>query len=185
MMVNRFYVPKFITIEDKLAGILTFRQLFALLGAFFLSFLVFRLNQFLGFITALVSLGIAVLLTFFYVNGKPFIYVLPRALDFFFRSNRFTWKRIEKVTYKEVRMPKELGIEAATTKIPKRKTLIRSAEIIIEYPEANTKEKFNISLEKPIASQIEEINQLTHRHLLNPQNPYRFFPYIKFYRSSK
>jgi hypothetical protein len=78
-MVSRFFVPKFVTIEDKLAGLLTFRQLFALLGAFLLSFFVFKINQFLGLLTALISFALAFLFTFVYINGKPFLYILPES----------------------------------------------------------------------------------------------------------
>ena len=183
-MVNRFYVPKFITIEDKLAGLLTFKQLFALLGAFLLSFFVFRANQFLGFITALISFGLAILFTFVYINGKPFMYILPRVIDFFLKSKRFNWQRIEKITYKEVTLPEEIPGEVTLPKIPKRK-LTESAEVILEYPETNIKEKLTISFKEPMALQAEKINYLVHRHLINPQNPYRLFPYIKFYRTLK
>jgi hypothetical protein len=184
-MATRFFVPKFITIEDKLAGLLTFRQLFALLGAFLLSFFVFKANPLLGFLTAIIAFGLAFLFTFVYINGKPFLYILPGVFDFFFKSKRFTWQRIEKVTYKEVAVPEELGGEAISPKIPKRKSIIDSAELILEYPETNIKEKLTISLKEPMALQVEGINRLVHRHLLNPQNPYRFFPYVKFYRTLK
>jgi hypothetical protein len=184
-MVNRFFVPKFVTIEDKLAGLLTFRQLFALLGAFLLSFFVFRVNQFLGILTALISFILAFIFTFIYINGKPFFYILPSFLDFIFKSKKFSWQRIEKITYKEVALPKELEDEVGFPKIPQRKVIADKAEVILEYPETNIKEKLTISLEEPMALQAEEINHLVHRHLLNPHNPYRFFPYIKFYRNLK
>jgi hypothetical protein len=184
-MATRFYVPKFVTIEDRLAGILTFKQLFALLGAFLLSFFVFKINQFLGILTALISFALAFLFTFIYVNGKPFFYILPRVLDFFFKGRKFTWQRIEKIAYKEVFIPKELETEAGLATIPQRKIITDRAEVILEYPETNIKEKLTISLKEPMASQAEEINRLVHRHLLNPQNPYRLFPYVKFYRTLK
>jgi len=184
-MATKFFVPKFVTIEDKLAGLLTFRQLFALLGAFLLSFFIFKINKFFGFLTALFSFALAFLFTFVYINGKPFLYILPRVFDYFFKSKKFAWQRIEKVTYKEVAIPEELGDEAISPKIPKRKSIINSTDLILEYPETNIKEKLTISLKEPMALQTEEINRFVHRHLLNPQNPYRFFPYVKFYRTLK
>ena len=184
-MVNRFFVPKFITIEDKLAGILTFRQLFALLGAFLLSFFMFRINQFLGLLTALISFSLSLILTFININGKPFLYILPRFFDFLFGNKKFTWRRIEKVTYKEIDIPKELEVSAVVPKISKRKIVDNNAEVILEYPDTNIKEKLTISLEEPIATQAEKIHNLAHRHLINPKNPYRLFPYVKFYRSLK
>ena len=185
-MAYRFYVPKFITLEDKLAGLLTFRQLFALLGAFLLSFFIFRINQFLGFITMIISFGLAFLLTFVYLNGKPFIYILPQVFSFFLGSKRFAWQRIEKITYKEVTLPSEVAGEVPFPEIKKRKKFIGDkAEVILEYPETNIKERLFISLKEPIALQTEEINRYVHRHLINPKNPYRLFPYIKFYRTIK
>jgi len=185
-MAVRFFVPKFITIEDRLAGLLTFRQLFALLGAFLLSFFVFKVNQFLGLITALISFGLAFLLTFVYINGKPFLYILPRFFDFVFGSKRFTWQRVQKITYKEIALSPGITGEVTLPKIkPKKKIFGDKAEIILEYPETSIKEKINLSLQEPIALQIEDINRLVHRHLANPRNPYRLFPYVKLYKTLK
>ena len=185
-MATRFYVPKFVTIEDKLAGLLTFRQFFALLGAFLLSFFIFRINQLLGLITMLVSFGLAFLLTFVYINGKPFIYSLPQFFNFIVGSKRFTWQQIEKIAYKEVPLPSEITSEVPIPQIKKKsKILDDKTEIILEYPATNIKEKVTISLKEPIALQKNTINSYIHRHLINPKNPYRLFPYIKFYRTLK
>lgn len=185
-MATKFYVPKFITIEDKLAGLLTFKQLFALLGAFLISFFIFKINQFLGFITMLITFGLAFLLTFVYINGKPVIYLLPKIINFILGNRRFIWQKIEKITYKEANLPPELPIEAPIPVIKKEKKIVSDkAEIILEYPHVNVKEKLTISLKEPIALQTEKIDHYVHRHLTNPKNPYRLFPYIKFYRTLK
>jgi hypothetical protein len=73
-----------------------------------------------------------------------------------------------------------LKLKLGFPKIPQRKIIADRAEIILEYPETNIKEKLTISLKEPIALQAEEINRLVHRHLLNPQNPYRFFLILNF-----
>jgi len=185
-MAIRFFVPKFITIEDRLAGLLTFRQLFALLGAFLLSFFIFRINQLIGIIIASISFGAAFVLTFIYINGKPFLYILPRFFDFVFGSRRFTWQKLQKITYKDIVLPPEISEEVTLPQIkPKNKIFSDKAEIILEYPETSIKEKINLSLQEPIALQIENINRLVHRHLVNPRNPYRLFPYIKLYKTLK
>lgn len=196
-MVTRFYVPQFITIEDKLLGLITFRQLFALLGAFLLTFFLFKLNQLIGFLLGLPLFGIAFLFTFVKVNGKPFMYVFPYFVDFLIRSRKYTWQKIEKFIYKEIEIPdvEELPIkfpEIKTRKIkeiPEREETpsIYSNHIAVEltYPEAEVayKEKLTISLEEPIADQIKDLNKIIHRHMVNPQNPYRLFPYVKFYKA--
>jgi hypothetical protein len=185
-MAKKFFVPKFITIEDRLAGILTFRQLFALLGAFILSSFVFKINNLLGLVTALISFGSAFLFTFVYINGKPFLYILPRFFDFVFGSKKFAWQRVQKTTYKEIILPPEITGEVTLPQIkPKKKILGDKAEIILEYPETSIKEKINLSLQEPIALQAESINRFVHRHLLNPRNPYRLFPYVKLYKALK
>jgi len=182
-MVTRFYVPKFITIEDKLAGILTFKQLFALLGAFLLSFFVFKTNRIAGVITALISFSLAIVLTFIRVNGKPFLYVLPRFIDFIIGNKKFIWQRIQKVTYKEIPILTEVKEEIELTTIkPKKRTPVEKAEIILEYPNTSIKERITLSLEQPVAVQTETINEVVHKHSTNPRNPYRLFPYIKLYK---
>lgn len=186
-MAIRFYVPKFITIEDKLAGLLTFRQLFSLLGAFLLTFFVFKINPLLGIIVGLISFGLAILFTFVRINGKLFIFSLPNVLDFL-KTKKYTWQKIEKTTYKEIELPKELDQQVPLSSIkPKKRELTGKATIDFEYKEIapTIKERVIISLEEPIVEQVKEINKIVHRHLTNPKNPYRFFPYVKFLKTYK
>ncbi len=188
-MALRFRVPKFITIEDRLAGLLTFKQLFALLGAFLLSFFVFKISPFLGFVVSIISFGLAFLFTFVYINGKPFFLILPSVLEFFLRGRRFVWQRIERITYKTVEIPETEEVEITPPHIKTRERKISGdqLELEIKYPEVapNFRERIIISLKEPIINQSEEITKIAHRHLLNPKNPYRLFPYIKFYRALK
>jgi hypothetical protein len=186
-MALKFFVPKFVTIEDRLAGIFTFKQLFALLGAFLISFFTFKANQILGIVVGLISFGSAIVLTFVYINGKPFLYILPKFFDFLFKDRKFIWAKIQKITYKEIPVAKEIIGEATIPMIQPKKKLppVEKAEIILEYPNTSIKEKVSLSLEKPIAIQTDEINHLIHRHSRNPKNPYNFFPYIKFYKTLK
>lgn len=187
-MAIKFGVPKFITIEDRLAGIFTFRQLFSLLGAFLLSFFVFKANQVAGLIVGVLSFGSVFLLMFVNVNGKPFVFIMPSVLDFFFKSRKFVWQRIEKIAYKQVIIPEFAEFKEKIPTFTKKEDLIMKDKLPLEinYSEVvpNVKEKLTISLNEPIAKQAEEISKIVHRHLINPRNPYRFFPYVKFYRSS-
>lgn len=186
-MAVKFYVPKFINIEDKLAGILTFRQLFGLLGAFLLSYFVFKINQIFGFIVALISFGLAILFTFFNINGKPFFRAFPDILKSFM-SRKYSWQKIERTVYKEIETPQEIEQKFVFPSfIPKKRKLTGKAAIDFEYKEVapTIKEKIIFSLEEPIATQIEEINKIIHRHINNPRNPYRLFPYVKFFKIYK
>ncbi len=184
-MAIRFYVPKFITIEDRLAGLLTFRQLFALLGSFFLTYFTFKINKFFGIIVGLISFGSAILFTFVSINGKLFIFVIPGFLDWLI-NRKYTWQKIRKMTYKEIEVPQEIERQIPLLTIKsKKKEPIRQATIDLEYKEIvpKTKERVIISLDEPIVNQIEGINRVVHRHLKNPKNPYRLFPYVKFLKN--
>ncbi len=188
-MVTRFAVPKFITIEDRLAGLFTFRQLFALLGAFLLTFFVFRANPFLGIIVGSVSFSLAFLFTFYYVNGKPFIFIVGNVFDYFLRGRKYVWQRIEKFTYKEVELTEteETPLEIPFIKKREKKIVEDKIPLEIKYPEVapEFRERITLSLTEPLSEQVKEFDKIIHRHLVNPKNPYRFFPYIKFYRSLK
>lgn len=234
-MVNRFYVPKYITIEDKLAGLVTFKQLFALLGAFLLTVFVFKFNQFLGIIVGLISFGIAFVFTFVKINGKPFINIFPSFLSFVFGSRKYIWQRREVISYKKIEIPEIPEVETELkipeirpreVKIPKElptfqeqlrliykeelkpipkeeiETKLTSTEITekeikttpkeqisieLTYPEIapQHKEKVVISLQEPLSVQTERINKIIYPRLVNPKNPYRLFPYVKFYRRLK
>ncbi len=187
-MALRFVVPKFIMIEDKLVGLVTFKQLFALLGAFLLSFIFFKINKLLGIIVGLLSFGIAVLFTFVYVNGKLFIYVLPSFLEFFLGGQKYVWKRYEKFAYKEVPLPEvsEEGISLTMPQIERRQRLIGGNVISFNVNYASgLSEELSVALDKPLSEQVSKLTVIEHKHTLNPRNPYKFFPYIKFYRSNK
>lgn len=184
-MAQKFFVPKFITIEDRLMGFVTFKQLFALLAAFLFSYFIFRINIILGIILGGIAFGLAFVLTFVYINGKPVMYNFNYILEFFLKGRRYIWKRIEKISYKEVEVPKELEISPEKSEIlqkfPKEGLVFE-----IKYKDVpEIKEKIIISQEKPILEQIEEMNKISHQHMINPKNPYRMFPYIKFYKTIK
>lgn len=186
-MAQKFPVPQFITIEDRLMGLITFKQLFALLGAFLLTFFVFKISPYLGLIIGVLSFGLAFLLTFVYINGKPFLYNLPYVFDYFLRGRKFIWQRVEKAAYKEISLPEEIETEITTPEIKPRKKLLKNLVLEIDYKEVvpQVKERVTLSFNEPILSQAENLNKIFHHHIANPRNPYRLFPYIKFYRSFK
>lgn len=187
-MVDKFPVLKFTNIEDKLAGLVNFKQLFSLLGAFLLTFFIFRINQLIGIVIGLVSFGLAIVFTFFYINGKPFLAIFPSFLDFL-RNRKFVWQKITKIKYESITIPANIKLEAEVPEIKarERKILTEETKFELKYPDVNPsfKEEVVISLSQPISSQAEKINRFIHRHLVNPKNPYRLFPYIKFYQKLK
>ncbi len=192
-MARRFFVPKFITIEDKLLGLITFKQLFALFGAFLISFFSFKIGGFsIGIIIGLLSWSIALLFFFVYINGKPFYKNFPLIVRAFFRERKWIWKKIMKVSYKEI--PLLIDFDFNKLNIPKPE--IKPREIVnnnlileINYPgiDPKFKEKIVVSLEEPFSKQAELINKIYHyhQHSFNPNNPYRLFPYIKFFKTEE
>jgi len=185
-MPRKFFVPKFITIEDRLAGLITMKQLFALLIAFLTSYFLYKIYSLLGIISGIISFSIAILGFFWNVNGKPFFYVLPSAINSFL-GEKYIWKRIERLSYKEIEVPETEEKEVYPEFIePRKKTLLEAKEVEIEikYPEIvpSFKETVKLELDKPLSLQKNEFEKLTHKHEINPHNPYRLFPYIKFYQ---
>ncbi len=88
-----YQVPQFIEVEDKIVGPLTLSQFIYIAGAgglcivfFFYLPLIFALF----FSAPVVALSAA--LSFYRVNGKPFIEVLEAAVNYYTSSHLFIWK---------------------------------------------------------------------------------------------
>ena len=88
-----YQVPQFIEVEDKIVGPLTLTQFIYIAGTgglcvvfFYYLPLVFALL----FSAPVVALGAS--LSFYRVNGKPFIEVLEAAFNYYTSSHLFLWK---------------------------------------------------------------------------------------------
>ena len=93
----QFIVPQFIDIEDKVIGPLTFKQFMYLAGGAGLAFAVYKLvPRIFSIPIALAIVVLAVALTFFKVNGKPFIFTMQAFVSYFFQSKLYIWKQIPK-----------------------------------------------------------------------------------------
>ena len=103
-----FYeTPQFIRQETKLMGIITFNQLWILVGvAGFLAILFFSLNLGLWFIITLILAPLALFLTFGQMNGQPIYKVLPSALRHFWLPKYYFWQK-EKVVSRVSERPQE------------------------------------------------------------------------------
>jgi len=97
-----------------------------------------------------------------------------------------------------IKKPEVVSItEEEKPEIKPEEVYIKKPEVVgnnliieVDYKEIvpEVKERVTLSLEEPILNQAESISKIFHRHLANPKNPYRFFPYIpyiKFYRALK
>lgn len=94
----QFRVPQFIDVEDKLFGPLTFKQFIYLLGGGAACFVIWNLIPIK--VVALVVLapfaGLSVALAFMDYNGKPFMFTLEAAVNFYLKNKLYIWKKIPK-----------------------------------------------------------------------------------------
>ena len=90
----QFRVPQFIEVEDKIFGPLSFKQFIYLAGGVGIMYVLYRILPIWISIFLIVPVGIlAGLLTFYKVNGKPFIFYLQAGLNYIFSSKLFIWKQ--------------------------------------------------------------------------------------------
>jgi len=103
-----FYeTPQFIRQEIKLMGIITFNQLWILVGVGGLLVILFSsLNHGLWFIIALIITPLALFLTFGQMNGQPMYKVLPSALRHFWLPKYYFWQK-EKIVSRVSERPQE------------------------------------------------------------------------------
>ena len=90
----QFQVPQFLEIEDKIFGPFTFREFAYLAGGGGMCFVLYKiLGLFWGFIPILIMAGLALMLTFYKPNNKPFINMLESVLKYGFQNKLYIWKK--------------------------------------------------------------------------------------------
>ena len=89
-----FRVPQFIDVEDKLFGPFTFRQFVYMIGGGGMIFVIYRLLPlWIGIFLILPVAGLTLLLIFYKINSKPFIYYLQAAVSYLISSKLYIWKQ--------------------------------------------------------------------------------------------
>ncbi len=106
----RFNVPKYIDIEDKIFGPLTFKQFVYLIGGGGLCVVVLWLSPSTLISVPLITLVIAfsLALAFWDYNGKPFIYTVKAVFHYLTNARAYVWKRRKHETKDEKQLQKEL-----------------------------------------------------------------------------
>lgn len=90
----QFRVPQFIDIEDKLFGPLTFKQFAYLAGGAGFIYIIYKLLPFLVAIIFIIPLAtLVILLAFYKINKKPFIYYLQAGIMYLISSKLYIWKQ--------------------------------------------------------------------------------------------
>ncbi len=117
----QFKVPQFLDIEDKIFGPFTFSQFVYLAGGGGLCFVLYKvLGLFLGFVPIAIVAGLALALTFYRPNDKPFINLLESGFKFLFQEKLYIWKKEPKKL--EQKKEKEEQAEKITEKYGQRLT---------------------------------------------------------------
>ncbi len=121
----RFQVPQFIDVEDKIFGPLTLKQFIYLAGGAGLSFLLYsRLGGVIPFFILVIIIApvvvFSLLLAFYKINNKPFIFILESAVKYYASPKLYLWKKTDKKIDPAV-MTEQKGVEVAVPKISNSK----------------------------------------------------------------
>jgi hypothetical protein len=118
----RFQVPQFIDVEDKIFGPLTLKQFIYLAGGAGLSFLIYtRLEGLLPFAILVIIMApvlvFSLVLAFYRINNKPFIFILESAVKYYMSPKLYLWKKNPRNPEAMVKNPE--AAEAAQLLVPK------------------------------------------------------------------
>jgi len=90
----QFKVPQFIDVEDKLFGPLTFRQFVYIVGGAGIIYVLYKLLPlWISIFLILPVAALSVLLVFYKINEKPFIYYLEAGFNYFTSGKLYIWKQ--------------------------------------------------------------------------------------------
>jgi len=90
----QFKVPQFIDIEDKLFGPFTFTQFAYLVGGAGMVFILYKLLPLWISIFLIIPVaGLAALLVFYKINGKPFVFYLQAGINYYVSSKLYIWRQ--------------------------------------------------------------------------------------------
>jgi hypothetical protein len=115
----RFQTPQFIEVEDKIFGPLTLKQFIYLAGSAGATFLLYRtLPFFLAALLILPIAGLGLMLAFYKINNKPFIFILEAAFKYLMSRRLYVWrKEIKKTGRKKAGGEKDKSAELYVPKL--------------------------------------------------------------------
>ena len=91
-----YQVPQFIEVEDKIIGPLTLKQFIYIAGASGICIVFFfYLPVILALLLSAPVVALAVALSFYKVNGKPFVEVLEAGFNYYTKEKLFLWKHVD------------------------------------------------------------------------------------------
>lgn len=114
----QFTVPQFIDVEDKIIGPFTFKQFLYLAGSLGLAYGLYRfVPPIISIPIGLAIIGLGAALTFFKVNGKPFVFTLQAFVSFVTQSKLYIWKK--EVSQKKQKEVSQEQTQESVSSIPK------------------------------------------------------------------
>lgn len=92
--MQRFQVPQFINIEDKIVGPLSAKQLVYIVGGLGMGYLAYEiLPAILNIVFGIIGVLFGVALAFGKYNGRPLIKTLQAAVNFIKAPRKFVWRQ--------------------------------------------------------------------------------------------
>jgi len=112
----KFLVPQFIEVEDKIFGPLSFRQFAYLAGGVGFAVIVYNyLGIFMALLLGAPFFIFGLMLAFYKINNRPFIYVVQSALTYFVGARLYLWKQ----QIKKKKAQSTVSAEAVKPFVPK------------------------------------------------------------------
>ena len=107
----QFQVPQFIEVEDKIFGPLTLKEFLYLGGGIGISVVLILFVPFkiISIPLALLFMAFSLALSFYKVNGKPFVNTLEAAIYYWLGGKLYIWKKVDK---KPTQKPEEMVRQA-------------------------------------------------------------------------
>lgn len=122
-----FKVPQFLEIEDKIFGPFTFREFAYLAGGAGICFVLYKLLGLLwGAIPIIALATLALMLTFYKPNNKPFINMLEAMFKYSLQSKLYIWKR-RKLSAKE--SAKEMAKSVSESQVVVREARLSGSKL--------------------------------------------------------
>lgn len=90
----QFQVPQFIDVEDKIFGPFTFKQFLYLVGGGGAAFALYKLLPiYISIFLIIPIVALALALTFYKVNNRPFIAIMESAFTYYIGAKLYVWKQ--------------------------------------------------------------------------------------------
>jgi len=131
--MQQFTVPQFIDVESKIIGPITTRQFLILLSAAILIAIFYKVFDFsLFLVLAIAVTGIAIVLSFVKVNGRPFHFFILNSVQTLRRPRLRVWNNRAIINEQEEKAPLTKVEEKAAPKEYYKKSRLAELALIVD-----------------------------------------------------